>query len=250
MKPSLKYIITGISLLLLLIGPNIVVWAQETQKAQEPGAGEEEKEEVKIPKRIESIFIGADLFGSTLSAFNKENQTFEFQSGLKYGPYIFVLESGYGKFEDALKADEVPLNELVNDFSYSSSGMFYRLGIDYDVMKNDPDYSIFFGFRYARTNFNESLSVQQDDPYFGEYIYDQDFTNLNGRWVEFTGGMKIRLAKVITMGYTVRYKFLPKADNPEFDTYNLPGFGRLNGKAKASFNYYLYYTIPFKKKKR
>jgi hypothetical protein len=89
------------------------------------------------------------------------------------------------------------------------------------------------------------------DPFFGSSQTTLNNSNATAGWGELTGGLRVKVWKGFWMGYTARMKFAVsvKGDNA-FKTYEIPGYG-LNGKGFYwGFNYQIFWSIPFTKKKK
>jgi hypothetical protein len=107
----------------------------------------------------------------------------------------------------------------------------------------------FLGMRYAHSSFDEDYSVIVDDPLWGSS--NEVFTNRNvpANWFELITGMRVRIWKMIWLGYTVRYKFaLKMGDTPDLLPHDVPGYGLTNKNIYWGFNYQLFFRIPILKK--
>ena len=81
-----------------------------------------------------------------------------------------------------------------------------------------------------------------------------DFKSVNGvsaRWFELNSGIKVKIIWELWLGFTGRLKFAPKYDSPiQMNPYEFPGFGLVDRTHNWSFDYYIFYRIPFSKKSK
>ena len=67
-------------------------------------------------------------------------------------------------------------------------------------------------------------------------------------WIELTTGLRVRLWKVLWLGYTGRFKFALSTDGTEeMIPHDVPGFGRTDKETTWGFNYYVMLRIPIRK---
>jgi hypothetical protein len=153
-----------------------------------------------------------------------------------------VVEIGYSS-----------LDESEEDFDYSMSGSFGRLGVDYNVL-NQKDRSIHHsltaGFRYGLTRFShQAQNVPIPSAYWGDYLLESYENNLTGHWVELVGAVKTELFPNLFLGWSIRYKILinPEMD-PLFTPLIVPGYGRGTNDRGIGFTYSIFYKIPLLKR--
>jgi hypothetical protein len=107
----------------------------------------------------------------------------------------------------------------------------------------------FIGARYGHANFSDNLTVFAYNRLTGGYenlAYAQ--SGVNARWFELTTGIRVKIWKVLWMGYTARFKFGLKYDNTEnIVPGDVPGYGRTNKDSYWGFNYQIFIRIPVRK---
>ena len=185
------------------------------------------------------IRIGADLISPVKTQFQSNFSGWEVNADVDFYRYYLALD--YGSWSRTFASDSG---------DYANDGTYWRVGIDVNFLLKDVDRNMFFiGARYGNANFSENLSV---------YAYNQ-FTKLhenlaythsgvNARWFELTTGIRVKIWKVIWMGYTARFKFGLKYDNTEnIIPADVPGFGRTNKDSYWGFNYQIFVRIPVRK---
>ena len=104
----------------------------------------------------------------------------------------------------------------------------------------------FIGARYGRANFSEELTIDT----YNKYTKDREnihyyHSGVNARWFELTTGLRVKVWKVIWMGYTARFKFgLKHDDMPDIIPADVPGYGRTNKDSYWGFNYQIFIRVP------
>lgn len=190
-----------------------------------------------LPK---SLRIGVDLMGMGKSIAKDDLTHYEITGDLLIHKYL--LNFDYGIEERARISDGA---------TYDMKGTFYRVGIDVNMMPIEDKASvIFFGLRYGKANFDNSLVYTTTDDLFGSGNDSRKTTDINAQWYELTGGTKVKIWKPLWLGFTFRFKFSMKHDDSlQLIPHDIPGYGKADEKNYWGFNYYLFYKIPFGKKK-
>jgi hypothetical protein len=150
-------------------------------------------------------------------------------------------------------------------FGYQNTGSYFRLGADFNFFqKTFDDQALTFGFRYGRTSFSHNLTYNGVSPAWG-YTYDPtkeppidldkafkdtiQSERLSAGWFEIVTGLRVGIWRGFYAGYTFRLKTMLNVRGENRLLANeLPGFGAVRSNLKLSFNYHIYYQIPFKKK--
>lgn len=199
-------------------------------------------ESSKVPKSFfipTGIRLGTDLVALGVNVFGNNRERYEFQADIDF--HRIYLIGSYGINTYQISTDE---------FDYENNGSYYRIGLEADFLKFDPDHNtLTFGLRYARANFSESLNTNITSPIYGPYQESLHNDAVSARWFEMTTGLRVMVLKNLYMGYTFRIQLNRKIfDSTEFRTYDIPGFGRAEFNNRWTFNYYLTYRIPWKEK--
>lgn len=187
-----------------------------------------------------SIKLGVDLAAIGTSLLSDKREVYEFQADIDFHRLYLAGSFGKASYE---------LNE--ETFTYRNDGTFFRIGADVSFLKFDPDYNtLTVGLRYARSSFDESMTVNGTDPVFGNFTDEQTNSGVSAQWFELTSGLRVEMFKNIYMGYTFRIKLNRKIkDASNFRSYETPGFGLSQFKNRWSFHYYVMYRIAWKEKK-
>ena len=184
------------------------------------------------------IRLGYDLIALFRNNFTDNFSGYEINADVDFNRYYLAVDYGnWGR------------NFVTQDHAYSSDGNYFRVGADVNFLKKDPEKNMFFlGMRYVRSVFSEYLSTQVSDSVWGFPRQEYTNTNVKGRWFELTGGIRVKVWKIIWMGYTARFKFaLKTSDSPFMIPHDVPGYGRTDKTSYWGFNYQLFIRLPFRK---
>lgn len=188
-----------------------------------------------------SIRLGTDVLALALSSSPRFGG-WELNADADLGPFYLVGDYGsWGKNET-----------LVNGGDYHNKGTYWRVGLDVNILKKDPDRNMmFFGLRYAQSSFSETTNLTVDDPYFGVQQYTSVNTDASAAWGEMIAGLRVKVWKEFWMGFTSRLKLgLAVSGNGDLSAYDVPGYGVVGGGSTWGFNYQVFWRIPVARKKK
>lgn len=229
----LRYIFSGLFL--------FVSWFGFSQSISTSTTTDSIRQPVKIPIdwKPSRIRFGGDVAALTSTLLDNNRSIGEAMAEMDLGNWFIVGEIG----RESITRGE--------SFTYTSTGNYWRLGADVNLIPSSLSRHVMsIGFRYGRSTYDESLS---------------DFSNginvinptLNAGWIELTGGLRARVWKQLYLGYQLRLRGFKRISDEDtvLQTFDIPGFGR-NKRTGTSvrtnafgFNYYVYWTIPFRDKK-
>jgi len=137
--------------------------------------------------------------------------------------------------------------------TYANSGMYYRVGIDVNFLTKDIEKNMFFiGLRYGHSAFSETYDVALVDTLWSAGATQQQHfsnDNIKAHWLELTSGLRVKIWKVIWMGYTARFKFgLSTNEKGILLPSDVPGYGRTDKNTTWGFNYQIFVRLPLPKK--
>lgn len=144
-----------------------------------------------------------------------------------------------------------------NGAVYSSRAPFFRLGVNYGLMKPFKDDGTerlvksfpYIGIRYSFAPMNYNIdNVVVSDPYWGSLQIGQfGSPSIYSGWLEVVAGVKIDIYKGFTMGWSVRLKTLFHTTAPDKSfLWYAPGYGTTGGLA-FGFSYMMGYTFNYDK---
>jgi hypothetical protein len=184
------------------------------------------------------IRLGTDVISVIRTLTVESFGGYEFSADVDFYRYFLTLEAG--RWERDLKTETD---------TYANSGNYFRVGMDVNFLKGDPDKNMFFiGARYGKGTFSENLSIEKMDPVWG--VITESYANDNSKasWLELTTGLRVKMWKHFWMGYTARYKFgLSTKETTNMIPHEVPGYGRTDKESTWGFNYQVLFRIPLRK---
>lgn len=194
----------------------------------------------KTDYRPTGIRVGTDAIGLVRTFTDNSFSGFEINADMDFYRYYLAIE--LGRWERELSTD---LEQ------YSNRGNYFRIGVDVNFLKKDPEKNMFFvGARYGRGSFSENITITSVDPIWGNLTSAYANNNVGANWFELTTGLKVKMFSNFWMGYTARFKFGLNTDAPRgFIPHDVPGYGKTYNDNTWGFNYYLMYRIPVRKEK-
>lgn len=193
---------------------------------------------IKKDFRPTGVRIGTDALTIARNFYDKSFLGWEMNADVDFYRYLAAFDFGTWSREFHPELG-----------SYSNKGTYWRLGGDINFLLKDPDRNlVFFGLRYGRSTFSETYVVQTTDPVWGTYSNTYVNSDVNGRWYELTGGIRVKIWKMIWMGYTARFKFgLKTNETGTMLPSDVPGYGRTDKDNTWGFNYQIFIRIPVRK---
>lgn len=187
------------------------------------------------------IRVGTDLIDLGKTFTGKSFQGWEINGDIDLANYYLVADIGSWSKDLSL-----------SNGTYTNGGAYYRLGVDINLLGKDPDKNMFFfGFRYGRSLFHESVNYTTLPNIFPASTYQVSNGSVSGGWGELTSGLRVKVWKGFWMGYTARMKFAPgtKGSNTAMAPYDMPGYGLVSNKPWWGFNYQVFWKFAWKKDK-
>ena len=196
----------------------------------------------KVPKSFyvpTGIRLGTDLVALGVNVFGNNRERYEFQADIDFHRIYVVGSFGINEYQTSGEG-----------FNYTNSGNYYRVGLEADFLKFDPDHNtLTFGLRYARANYSENLTTDLISPIYGPYQENLTNNAVSAGWFEMTAGLRVMVLKNLYMGYTFRIQLNRSIfDATNFRSYDIPGFGRGEFNNRWTFNYFLAYRIAWREK--
>lgn len=195
------------------------------------------KKDTLVNWRPTGIRIGTDLAAAIKTGVSSGFSNQELFADIGFHRYYLVTEMG--RYSRELEIDKG---------NYSNNGGYLRIGADVNFLVKDPDKNLFFlGFRYGRARYDERVQYLTATDY-GEQLKIAENNNVSSGWLELTTGLRVKVWKLLWVGYTGRIKFAPSTpSNSPIAPYDIPGYGLTFKKPWWGFSYYVMFKIPFGK---
>lgn len=187
---------------------------------------------------LHSVSVGLNFFDAVMQIVGQKHASIDLWASLSLFNWLEpVVELGIGF------ADNKPEE---GNFHYKGKPSFYgKIGFNYNFLyKSNPDYQIYLGLRAGYSAFNYEIN----DVTINSSYWDQTntFSILNQKakalYGEFLLGIKVKIWREISMGWSVRYKSKFKvSDASNSSPWFIPGYGT-NSPLNATFS--LIYTLP------
>lgn len=212
--------ITSISISRLVISVSLILLAVMPAAAQSRSGNKKAVTVVDSIPLFRGFSVSADLVGPVMMAVGDYGQyEAAFHLNLK-DKYFPVVEVGYGK------ADHT---EETTQLTYKTSAPFFRVGADFNVLKNKHDiYRLLVGARYGFTSYKYDLSSPgvEDPVWGGTTSYVANGVKCSYHWLEVGAGVDVKLVGPIHLGWSVRYKQrLSASEGPLGKSWYVPGYG-------------------------
>ncbi|GAB4233395.1 MAG: hypothetical protein Tsb0034_06620 [Ekhidna sp.] len=190
----------------------------------------------KVSFKPHDIKVGLNAIRTGRTMFGTDIQTYEVQGILALHQFNLVADLGSEK------------NTRGESFGYESSGNYFRIGTDWNFVKDRPSGNILsLGLRYARAYFKDEL-VFSGDQGFGEQTFAYANPKLRARWFEVTFNLRGKVVSNLYMGFTMRWQaFRTLRGEETLKAYEIPGFGKTKRQNSTGFDYYIMWRIPFEK---
>ena len=171
---------------------------------------------------LRGFAVGVDLVGLVQSAVSDYGQ---YEASLRLNlrdTYFPVLEAGIGRASH---------DDVVTLIKYDSKAPYFRVGMDYNLMKDKHDiYRIYGGARYALTYFNYDVSCHDlVDPIWLDKVstYHAEDVKCNYHWMELAVGVDAKILGPVHFGWSVRYRKRISHQSGELgNAWYVPGFGK------------------------
>ena len=115
---------------------------------------------------------------------------YEFSADIDFYRYYFVAEAGHWARDLQTDLEE-----------YTNRGNYFRVGVDMNFLKKDPDKNMFFfGIRYGHGKFSENLAITSVDEVWGTSTDSYVNTDVKANWTELTTGLKVKMFEISGWG--------------------------------------------------
>ena len=170
---------------------------------------------------LRGFAVSVDLVGpiqKMVSDYGQFEGAFRVNLRDKYFP---IIEAGIGKASH---------NDAVTKISYSSSAPYFRIGIDFNLMKMKHDVNrIYGGVRYGFSSFKYDISHPgvTDPKWGGTAVFEAQDVSCNYHWAEIVAGVDSKIWGPFHLGWSVRYRRrIAHDDGPLDNVWYVPGYGK------------------------
>jgi hypothetical protein len=179
------------------------------------------------------------------------------------GPVIYFTDKSTLNLEGFVSGDinekmSVFLGTGYSDFSYSqynynftAKGIYFRVGPDFNLLRPEMavgKYWAGLGIHYGLSNFSYETSSYRHDNYWGSVTSSLPGQSGWAHYLEVSGGFKAELFRNFNIGWLINVrKMVYSGADKNLPPIYYPGYG--NGGKTISFglNYYISWSIPYKK---
>ena len=234
-----------ISLLFVFCSLFLTTTAQETDEPTH----EKEIRNLYTKPVVRGFSLHADIASPFMGLIvDKSVRTFEIQADINLFDKIFpTIEGGFGSINATLP----------NESSYKTSAPFFRIGFNFNLMKNVTKEGVpkiirsypFVGARYGFGIVPYNIgNVQVTSDYWGESeTMSFSSSGVFAGWLEIVGGVRVDIKNGFTMGWNVRLKTAFHASKDKPKLWYVAGYG-LTENTGFSFNYTIGYTWKYSEK--
>jgi hypothetical protein len=191
-----------------------------------------------IPLKIK---IGAEVSGPATYFIEKKNLSAEGYIAVDLNEKISaVLGAGY-------------LNYSYSQFNYDylNKGMFIRAGVDFNLLKPEKSMGKYWagiGLRYGLSVFNSEIPSFKKENYWGLMTSSIPQKTNWGHFVEVNPGVRAEIFRNISIGWTISLRMLVyTGTGKDLRPIYFPGFGNGAKTVSTGINYFLVWSIPYKK---
>jgi hypothetical protein len=187
------------------------------------------------------IRLGVDISSVGRNFFEPEVSQYEFvlDAEFRYN-WFAVMEGG---FSSAAASGET--------YSYSSQGMFARLGVDYNLMRRpllSSNDLFLVGLRYGYSiTQHQAPYYSITNPYWGDFNGSVQESNFGLHFLEFSGGVRTEVFRNFFLGWNIKTRVrLAETGNSLINPYFIAGYGHGKRRAPVMAHFYMLYRINFR----
>jgi hypothetical protein len=212
-----------ISLPFLAMGITLTVSGQDT---------------ITVPLRIRA---GIDIAGPLIYAAKKNI----------FAAEVFASADLNEKRSVYLSAGYLDYNYSQYNYEYLNKGAYIKTGLDFNFLKPEKagdKYWAGVGLHYGISRFSSEYPGFSQGNYWGTKVSSIARTTSWAHFLEVSPGIKTRMFSNFSMGWNISLRFLLySGTGKDLKPIYLPGFGNAGTKVSTGVNYYLIWSIPYKK---
>lgn len=179
------------------------------------------------------VSIGVNFFDGIMMIAGQQRASFDVWADCSILNWIFpIVEAGIGISNAS--PDDGRFHFRVKPSPYVKAGFNYNF-----LYKSKPDYQVYLGLRACWSSFNYDITQIQpgSDYYFEDGPRDLYGLHSTAWYGEALAGLKVKIWKFISMGWSVRlnFGFKQKYSDPDYPAWFTPGKGTSSA-LSASFS--------------
>lgn len=208
-----------------------------------------------------SLFL---LMGSRAASQDTVTIPLHFRAGFDVsGPVLHLLNDdliSYGVLASLDLNQAISLNaglryttfsSVEYNYNFSSRGASVVIGADYNFMKPKTAQGKFnagIGLRYGLSFYSQEASGIKYTNKWGEGVSSMPLSHHTGHFLEITPGVRTELFNGVTIGWNVYMRILISAGaGKDLNPIRMPGFGDATSRMATGAEYYVSFSIPYKK---
>jgi hypothetical protein len=218
--------------------------------------------------KISAYIISISLIFSCLSTSVKAQDTIPVQLKVRIGaevsgPVTYAIDKKVFSTEAYVNVD---LNEIRSvffsagytdysygqyNYSFKGKGSFLRAGLDFNLLKPDKaqsKYWIGIGLHYGLSRYSAGAPFLERTNYWGTTASEVPTGKYWGHFLEFVPGVRTEIFNHVSIGWSVSIRMLVKSGTgSDIRPLSIPGFGDGSKTITSGMNYFLVWSIPYKK---
>jgi hypothetical protein len=219
-------------------------------------------------RRIFAFFISLPFLAPGITATVSGQDTITVPLRIKAGidiagPLVYAVDPNIFSTEAFVSADLTEKKALylsagILDYKYSqynyeylNSGAFVKAGLDFNFLKPEKAVDRYWagvGLRYGISRFSSEYPTFSQDNYWGTTVSSIPRTTSWAHFLEVSPGIRTQIFRNVSMGWNISLRLLLySGTGKDLKPIYLPGFGNAGQLVNAGVNYYVIWSIPYKK---
>lgn len=215
---------------MLKILPYIILWISIFFVIPESISAQEKADTTKTNTPLYQGFTVELNVVSLAEKLTSNGVSYSYEGNVQFNlkrKFFPVIQIGYGG------ADKV----LINQTSFSGKGMYEKIGVDFNLMKQKKNGTtlnnyLLAGIRLGTSRVNYSIinsPIYNNSNYWGETLPDVNYNSIisSNFWLEISGGIRVEIYKNIILGWNIQSKhLLNNISNGNIYPWYIPGYGK------------------------
>jgi hypothetical protein len=227
---------------IILLPGAFQVMAQEDSLVVADPVPEQVEDTTSLEPRF-ALVLSAD-YGKGIESLATKQQKWEFGiSGVLSNKIALVAEYGYGQLYP---------ESVIQNGSYKVEGNYYRAGAEF-IFTVLPKHYLALGAMYASSTFSDYGLVEIYSEFWPDVIEEFSRENFTASWGEIildTQGPIANTEKAFfrNLSWGIRFRLrimITDLQQPQFDIYAVPGYGKTYSEVLLAANLFLRYRINF-----